>query len=222
MFYWKHEEAAYYGQSQVEGNGSLALGHDNCQKPKWRFRQHGKKSTFFLDKDRQECSTLVMATRLPRSTPHLEQVTLTGPWLTHPVLQGSQMTDSYSTMQVLQCWMPAPGATSSHWMWLLYASPYEPDLQCVPLNNTKVLKDLEGGGVEGLQTSLYLGSFRSHRAYWWLWKTTGLYFRFTFHHISLKSPFEIILSDCLSAPKYFHTLKVENILFPIKFDWENW
>lgn len=141
MFYWKHEEAAYYGQSQVEGNGSLALGHDNCQKPKWRFRQHGKKSTFFLDKDRQECSTLVMATRLPRSTPHLEQVTLTGPWLTHPVLQGSQMTDSYSTMQVLQCWMPAPGATSSHWMWLLYASPYEPDLQCVPLNNTKVLKD---------------------------------------------------------------------------------
>lgn len=38
----------------------------------------------FLLKDRQECSTLAVASGLPQSTLHLRQVTATGPWLFSP------------------------------------------------------------------------------------------------------------------------------------------
>lgn len=47
MFYWNQEEVTHCGQSQVEGNGSLALVRDTCQKS-WKAHTAWKEMWFFF------------------------------------------------------------------------------------------------------------------------------------------------------------------------------
>lgn len=56
---------------------------------------------------------------LPQSTPHLQQVTLTGPWLSHPIPQGPRGAGWQLLHQALLYRASATNSTGSLWVWLL-------------------------------------------------------------------------------------------------------
>lgn len=148
----KPEGAAQCGQSQVEGNGSMVLGRDNCQKAKWRLRQHGsmsrrvrQKMYFFFSlrfqiKDWQEHSALVMATGASPSQPHISSqshLVDRGP-LTRFLRVPEEPFDSSSTRPY--CYQaPATGATGFLRVWLLCIS-LGTSACCVSLSSWRNMK----------------------------------------------------------------------------------
>lgn len=155
-----------------EGSGSMAA---------WAV-ESGRKCTYFFFspcrlqmKDGQESSTLVMAKGVaPRQPPRLQPVTLSGPWLSHPIPQSPRGAG----WQLLQQAAPLSRVcnrchrVSERTLVMYHPRNFSLMYFSIPSwRNLNVLKELQGGDAKWLLTGNYVldkvvcGSLRCHRGH---------------------------------------------------------